>query len=53
MEDKAVGLELPNNMRPQNYGYINHQHLPVPKPSNHAAKVTHAEEVMRQVREAK
>lgn len=53
MRDEAVAFDYPNNMEPTNYNNIYHTNMPVPKPTNAAAKITPAGEVMRAVLEAK
>lgn len=52
-KDNAVGFDYPNNVAPQNYNNIHHTSAHVPKPTNTAAKVTSAHEVLRAVLEGK
>lgn len=53
MDDKAHGLDLPNNQNPEPYAPAYHGKIPVPHPTNKAAKVVLSGKVMRQVQEAK
>lgn len=52
-KDQAVGFDYQNGVDPKPYNQINRSHLDVPKPTNHEAKITHADKVMKAVLEAK
>lgn len=46
MKDNAMGLDLKNNMKPDNYNAIFYGNQKVPHPTNHAAKKVNPKEVI-------
>lgn len=52
-EDKAVGFDYPNHVSPSHYNHIHRGVVHISCPTNHAAKMTDHEKVMRATREGK
>lgn len=52
-KDMAVGFDYLNGVDPSPYNQIKYGNQTVPKPSNNAAKITPAKQVMRAVLEGK